>query len=207
MIKHIWFDIEGTLTIRSDEFNKAHNQLRYKTFAEIVGKPLTEELKQKFEKLYAKCGSNSAVFRSLGCTSDFWQIRFNTLDKTKFYKPIKTVYTTLEKLKEKISISIFTNLKPDEIENILKIIQIDKGWFTFIISGDDIKERKPELDGFYEIIKRTGLPPAEILYVGDRVSVDIIPAKKVGMKTCLVWDKSNEADYSFEKFEDILSIF
>lgn len=207
MIKHVWFDLEGTLTIRSDEFNEAHNQLRYETYAEVVGKPLTEELKQEFEKLYAKHGSNSAVFRSLGCSSDFWQTRFNTLDKAKYYVPIKTVYTTLEKLKNKLPISIFTNLKPGEIESTLKIIKVDKDWFKFIITGDDIKERKPELDGFYEIIKRTSLPPAEILYVGDRILVDIIPAKKVGMKTCLVWDKSNEADYSFKKFEDILSIF
>lgn len=206
MIKHIWFDIEGTLTVRSDAFNKAHNQLRYETYAEAVGKPLTNKLREEFEALYSKHGSNSAVFRSLGLPSDFWQIRFNTLDKKKFYEPIKTVYTTLEKLKEKVPLSLFTNLKPDETSNILKLINVDKSWFKFIITGDDIKERKPELDGFYEMIKRTGLPPAEILYVGDRVSVDIIPAKEVGMKTCLVWSKSNEADYSFEKFEDILTI-
>ena len=207
MIKHVWFDLEGTLTIRSVDFNEAHNQLRYETYSEVVGKPLTKELKQEFEKLYAQYGSNSAVFRSLGCASDFWQKRFNKLDKTRYYKPVKTVYSTLEKLKEKVLISIFTNLKPEEVESTLKIINIDKSWFKFIISGDDIEERKPALDGFYLMIKKSGLPPEEILYVGDRVKVDILPAKEVGMKTCLVWDKSNEADYSFEKFEDILSLF
>ena len=207
MIKHVWFDLEGTLTIRSDEFNDAHNQLRYETFAEVIGKPLTEELKQEFEDLYAEHGSNSAVFRSFGCASDFWQKRFNTLDKTKYYKPVKTIYTTLEKLKEKVPISIFTNMKPDEVERTLKIIKVDKTLFKFIITGDDIKERKPALDGFYEMIERSGLPPKEILYIGDRVKIDILPAKEVGMKTCLVWSKSDEADYSFEKFEDILSIF
>lgn len=206
MIKHVWFDLEGTLTIRSDEFNEAHNQFRYKTYAKVVGKPLTEELKQELEELYAKHGSNSAAFRSLGCASDFWQKCFNTLDKTKYYKPVRTVYSTLEKLKEKVPISIFTNLKPEEVESTLRIINVDKSWFKFIVSGDDIKERKPALDGFYLMIKKSGLPPEEILYVGDRVKVDIIPAKRVGMKTCLIWDKSDEADYSFEKFEDLLSI-
>jgi len=206
MIKHVWFDLEGTLTIRSDEFNEDYNQLRYETYAEVVGKPLTEELKQDFEKLYAKHGSNSAVFRSLGCASDFWQKRFNSLDKTKYYKPVKTIFTTLRKLKEKVLISIFTNLKPEEVKNTLKIINVDKSWFKFIVSGDDIKERKPALDGFYLMIEKSGLPPEEILYVGDRVKVDILPTKEVGMKSCLVWDKSDEADYSFEKFEDILSL-
>ena len=207
IIKHVWFDLEGTLTIRSDEFNEAHNQLRYETYAEVVGKPLTEELKQEFEKIYAKHGSNSSVFRSLGWASDFWQKRFNSIDKTRYYKPVKNVFTTLEKLKEKVPISIFTNLKPEEIEITLKIINVNKAWFKFIVSGDDIKERKTALDGFYLMIKKSGLPPEEIIYVGDRVKVDVIPAKKVGMKSCLVWDKSNEADYSFENFEDILSLF
>lgn len=207
MIRHVWFDLEGTLTIRSDEFNEAHNQLRYETYAEVIGKPLTEDLKQEFEQLYAKYGSNSAVFRSLNRASDFWQKRFNKLDKITYFKPVKTIYTTLEKLKEKVLISLFTNMKPNEIEKTLKIIKIEKTWFTFIISGDDIRERKPALDGFYEMIKRSGLPPEKILYVGDRVKVDVSPAKEVGMKTCLVWSKSDEADYSFLNIENILSLF
>ena len=52
MIKHIWFDLEGTLTIRSREFDEAHDRLRHETFAEISNKPLTSELKQQFQKIY-----------------------------------------------------------------------------------------------------------------------------------------------------------
>lgn len=207
MIKHIWFDVEGTLTIRSEEFNKAHNQLRYQTYAEITGKPIGNILKKEFEKLYSIHGSNSAVFRSLGCSSDFWQKQFNKLDKAKFYQPVKTVYSTLKKLKKIVPISIFTNLKSDEIDKILKIINVEKQWFHYVLSGDDIKERKPALDGFYKIIKQSKLPSTQILYVGDRMQVDILPAKQVGIKTCLVWGKSKEADYAFENFEHILKIF
>ena len=42
---------------------------------------------------------------------------------------------------------------------------------------------------------------------GDRIDVDIKPAKLAGMRTCLLWKKSDEADYSFDNFEDILGIF
>ena len=207
MIKHVWFDLEGTLTTRSDDFNKAHNQLRYQTFATLVGKPITDELKQEFEELYKVHGSNSAVFRSLGRASDFWQTRFNTLDKTQYYKPMRAIYSTVEKLQEKMPISLFTNVKPGEVSKTLTIIDIDQSWFTHIITGDDIQERKPALDGFYVMIEKSGVHPEEILYVGDRIKVDILPAKEVGIKTCLVWDASSEADYSFEQFEDLLSLF
>lgn len=56
------------------------------------------------------------------------------------------------------------------------------------------------------MIKKSALPPDEILYVGDRVDVDIKPAKQLGIKTGLVYGKSELADYSFEHFEDILAI-
>jgi len=206
-IKHIWFDLDGTLTIHTPEFHKAHNELRYKTYAEVVKKPITKELELEYENLYKKFGSNSAVFRSLGLPSDYWQKYFNTLDEVKFYKPEPQVYETLQKLKEIIPISIFTNVKPEKNLRTLTAIGVKLEWFTYILTGDDIKERKPALDGFHAMIEKSKLLPEQILYVGDRIDVDIKPAKLAGMKTCLLWKKSDEADYSFDNFEDILGIF
>ena len=207
MIKHIWFDLEETLTVRTPEFLEVWRELRYKTYAEATKKPLTKELRQEYEDLIKIHKSNSAVFRSLGLPSDYWHRHFATLDKIKHYKPNQEINDTLKKLKEIISISIFTNVKTQEAMRILDVVKIDPPWFTYILTGDDIKERKPALDGFHTMIEKSKLKPEEILYVGDRVDVDVKPAKKVGMKTCLVWGKSPEADYSFEKFQDILSIF
>ncbi len=204
MIKHIWFDVAGTLVTYSDEFERVHNQLRYQTYADLVGKPLTKKLKKEFEEIYARYGSNSAVFRSLGCSSDFWQKRFNTLDKTQYYQPNEAVTQTLKKIKNNLPISIFTNLKLKEIKKTLKLVGIDPTWFSHIISGDEIKERKPALDGFYLMIKQSLLDPSEILYVGDRIKVDILPAKKLGIKTCLVWQESKKADCSCKRFDQII---
>ncbi len=207
MIRHVWFDLSGTLAVHSDNAEAIKDRLRYETYAEVVGKPVTKALKREYENLLARHGSNSAVFRSLGKPSNFWERRASMLDKGKIYKPSEAVVATLRKLKNAVPISLFTNAGHDEIRETIDFLGIDIGWFTFIISGDDVKERKPEPHGFMEMIKRSKLPPHEILYVGDRVNVDILPAKKHGMKTCLVWGRSEEADYSFERFEDILSIF
>ncbi len=207
LIKHIWFDLEGTLTIHTQEFHKVHDNLRYQTYAKAVNKSVNEKVIQEFEILYKQYGSNSAVFRSLGFPSDYWQKHFIKLDKGGFYKPDPKVYRTIEKLKDIVPISIFTNSKPERILSTLLTININPAWFTYILSGDDIKERKPELDGFYAILEKSNLAPKEILYVGDRVSVDINPAKIVGIRTCLVWGKSKEADYSFEDFTNIVDIF
>ncbi|HAU66558.1 TPA: hypothetical protein DCW61_04390 [Candidatus Uhrbacteria bacterium] len=206
MIKHIWFDVDGTLATHSDEFNKVHNQLRYKIYSQVINKPVTEFLQQEFEALYKKHGSNSATFRSLGCASDFWMKHFEQIDKEKYYQPNENIYKTVEKLKDKALISVFTNLTAEGTKKTLRILKINPDWVTNYLSGDDVKERKPALSGFYKMIELAKISAEEILYVGDKVGVDIIPAKKVGMKTCLVWSKSDEADYSFENFEDLLTI-
>lgn len=205
-IAHIWFDLEGTLTVRSSAYHQVHDELRYNTFAKATQRPRSGALDQEFDELYKKHGSNSAVFRSLGLPSDYWQTHFEAIDQASFYSPVPAVFGTLHKLKNILPISLFTNSKPNNAFRTLEIIGIEKTWFTHIITGDDVKERKPALDGYNLIVKESGLPANSILYVGDRINVDILPAKSVGMKTCLVWGKSDEADYSYENFDGLLDL-
>lgn len=130
MIKHIWFDFDGTLTVQTPEFHAAHNELRYQTYARAIGQPLTEQLKQDYEALYKKYASNSAVFRSLGLPSDYWQAVVNDFDVSSFYKPVPAIYETLDTLRKKVPISLFTNLKPQKVHEILPQINIPFSWFT-----------------------------------------------------------------------------
>lgn len=206
-IKHVWFDMDGTLGVHTPEYDKAHNKLRYATYSEVVKKPVTTELIEEYEAIYKREGTNSAVFRSLGLPSHYWMDRFDKLDKSLYYRPIPAVYGTLEKLKDIVPISLFTNDSVMGTEKTLKVIAVEKEWFTHIITGDMVKERKPNLEGYNLVITKTEIPENDILYVGDRVKADVLPARAVGMQTCLVWSKSEEADYSFEKFEDLLSLF
>ena len=186
---------------------EVHNKLRYQTYANIVKKPVDARLQAEFDELYAKYGSNSAVFAALGKPSGFWMEHYSQLDQSALYKPIADIYETLDKLRRLVPISLFTNARPDILHKTLAVVKVEAGWFTHIISGDDIKKRKPDLEGFRLIIEKSGLPAQQILYIGDRVNADIKPAHAVGMQTCLVYTTAPEADYSFINFKDILSIF
>ena len=205
-IQHIWFDMDGTLTVHTPEFDKVHDALRYKTYSEVVGRPVDDQLMAEFNELYAKYASNSAVFTSLGKPSDFWMHHYATIDQNDFYEPIPDVYETLEKLRTIVPISLFTNDRLGNAEKTLSVVGVDIKWFTHVISGDDIASRKPALDGFHLMIERSGLPADQILYAGDRVGVDIEPAKLVGMKTCLVYGESEVADFSFKKLSGLLTL-
>jgi HAD superfamily hydrolase (TIGR01549 family) len=205
-IQHIWFDMDGTLTIHTDKFNKVHDELRYKTYAEVVGREVSYSLICEYEDLYKQYGSNSAVFTSLGKSSNYWMQYFDQIDQDLYYQPVPEIFKTLENLQKRISISLFTNARLENTQKTLAVVNISFKWFKHILTGDDVMNRKPALDGFYEIIRLSSIDPSGILYVGDRVSVDVKPAKAVGMQTCLLYDSSKEADYSFESMRELLTI-
>jgi HAD superfamily hydrolase (TIGR01549 family) len=199
--------MDGTLTLHTDEFDKVHNDLRYKTYASVVGREVDDALIAEYEALYKKAGSNSAAFTSLGKPSDFWMQYFDQIDQTRYYEPVPDIYETLDKLRKIVPISLFTNVKLANAQKTLSVVKIEANWFTHIISGDDIKNRKPALDGFHLMIEKSGIRAEQILYVGDRVEVDIKPAKAVGILSGLLYEQSNEADFCFPTFSDILLLF
>lgn len=205
-IGHIWFDLAGTLMVRTPEYTRVLDELRYSTYSEVTGKPVDDFLVEEFEEMYEKHGSNSLVFAGLGMPGDFWVRRMDRIDKDRYYYPIPEVYETLDQLRHVCPISLFSNGHSIGMEDMLRRVEIDLHWFTYVLTGDDIPNRKPALDGFERIIAQTQLSPGEILYVGDRVKADILPAKQLNLQTALVWSESPEADYSLLRFEELLLV-
>jgi len=204
-IRHIWFDVAGTLYRETPDFNVAHDQHRYKTFAELKGISDIAQAKAEFEILYKIHGSNSAVFTSLGQPSDFWMRAFEELDISNLLHPDPVVIETLTSLQPIVPISVFTNLRSDKIQSLFKQLEIPINLFSHVLSGDDVKERKPALEGFKLMVETSGLPANHNLYIGDRIDVDIKPAKTVGMQTGIIYNDSPEADYNFDSFDQIYS--
>ncbi|MFA7286171.1 MAG: HAD family hydrolase [Patescibacteria group bacterium] len=200
IIRHIWFDFSGTLAFLKLE---RHNRLRYESYANVMGKPVTEGLMNDYEKLFKQCnGSNASVFRSLGQSSNFWSEQVNKVDPVELYElSASNVPAILKQIKEHRAISLFSNI---EVVNILPALGIDPLLFTNILSAGMVKEPKPALDGFHKLVELSGVPANEILYIGDSEVKDIMPAKAVGMQTAMMWQKSAAANHSFEKFEEIL---
>ena len=105
----------------------------------------------------------------------------------------------LSKLFEKLSKFrhfIISNSVPEEISAVLGAIGLSPKYFERLISVIEVGEVKPSLKPFEYLLKLTGLPPEQHVYIGDREKVDILPPKKLGMKTILVWGTSEIADLS-----------
>ncbi len=198
-IRHIWFDFSETIASLREE---RHNRLRYETYAEITGKEITPELIKEYEELYEQNKhSNAAIFRSLGKDSGFWSGRVNAVKAEELYTLAEPdIPEILETLSAKLPISIFSNI---QLNNVLPALGIKTQWFTHILSSVELKQPKPALDGFYKMIELSKLPPEQILYIGDNVGKDVLPAQAAKIKAGLMFSDSDQADYCFSNFKEI----
>lgn len=201
-IKHIWFDFSDTIA----RTNAAeHDRLKYTTYAAVVNKPLDDKLKQEFDEQYEKHHHGiSGIFYALGKPAGWWSEQIASIDPARLFMLAEDdIPEMLQQIKQIVPISIFSNINVDKV---LPALGIRTDWFAHILSSGMVKKPKPALDGFYKIIELSHLEPHEILYIGDHITKDIVPAKKAGLQTGLMWQQSVEADYTFASFRDVLKL-
>jgi putative hydrolase of the HAD superfamily len=200
-IKHVWFDFSQTIAFENTEM---HDQMKYETYSSVVGKPVTEDLKQEYEALFREKKSNSGVFTSLGLDSGFWSKHYSAADPKLLLRLAEPdIPEVLNELRERVPISMWSNI---HAEKILPELGIDTNWFTYFLSPNEVKNPKPALDGFKLILEKSNLPAEQILFVGDSMEKEMIPAKSLGIKTCLMWKTAPEADYCFNSFKQLLTL-
>ncbi len=90
----------------------------------------------------------------------------------------------------------------------LAVLGIAPNIFEEMVTSETVGVTKPDEEGFKYIMRKTGLPPAAHLMIGDREAVDLVPAKALGMKTCLVWSdkKSDVADVTVPTVYEVTSV-
>jgi len=91
----------------------------------------------------------------------------------------------LETLARKYPLGLVSNFThPPAVYTILARLDIRRLFRVILISGS-VGVRKPHPMIFGELTDRMGLPPTEIIYVGDELQTDVVGAHRAGMRT--VW--------------------
>ena len=135
----------------------------------------------------------------------------NKIDNIKPYDGVKE---TLERLrKRKLKMVIVTDASKENAYNRLKKAGLKK-YFDFVISIENTGEKKPSLKPLIFALKKLDIQPNETLLIGDSNKRDIIPGKKIGMRTVYAAygdrnfqeSKKNYADYTINKFDEIYHI-
>lgn len=218
MIKLVLFDIDNTLVNHTGAQNSAISWINRKFFKEISD----NDFKEKWLKysalnwrLYEK---TKLSFREQQekRVQDVWSEYNLSLDRSKarevfelYYEKYKKAWSLLpnrEKLLKQIKCNKGVLSNGNRTQQLQKLKQLGIKYFfkeEYIFISEDIGFAKPNMKIFEHVEKKTNLDPKEILYIGDKLHIDILPAKQRGWNT--IWfDYSN---FRLDKKDNHSSLF
>ena len=197
----LFFDVGSTLVNE----NKAY-EARIKTA--IAGKDIS------YQEFYDKMLS---YFRK-NKKGDLEALSFYGLERPAWRTDLETLYPQtkeiLEQLGQVYKLGIIANQLPGLEERLKDFGILD--YFDAIFSSADLGLAKPNPAIFRLALQKTNCLPQQAIMIGDRLDNDIVPAKRIGMKT--IWIKQGfsrldqvknleeRADWTVEKLTDVLPI-
>ncbi len=197
-INWIFFDIGSTLVDESLCY-----EIRYKETTEGTNISY-QEFKDKVIELAAT--SDNPYKEAL---------HYFGLQKTKWHKEFEKPYqfteSVLKELSKKYKLGIIANQSVGSAQRLA-----DWGigkYFDLVIASAEEGVEKPNPEMFKIALERANCLPENAVMVGDRIDNDILPAKKIGMKT--VWVKqgfarhqpeSDVPDYTIQTLDEISSV-
>lgn len=134
---------------------------------------------------------------------------------TEYEKPYAKTENVLKKLSKKYKLGIIANQIAGTAERLdnLGILK----YFDIVVTSDEAGCAKPDPEIFKIALNQTGCTADRCVMIGDRLDNDIVPAKKIGMKT--VWvrqgfakyqsvtNESETPDFTVETIEETADIF
>lgn len=206
----IIFDLDDTLYV-SKRFNKTKENI----IIGIVSKHLRTSKKDALKKFYhlkdklkrdGEKFSTVHVFIKLGLKREDWIGGMNREDPQKYVKFNQSVYETLKELSKEHKLVVYSNSSKLSVYGTLTVLKIKK-FFKKIYYAENFEESKPNADAFKKILKDNNCKPKDALSVGDSIYKDLLPAKKIGIKT--VWisknthEQQNGVDYIIKNIKEL----
>lgn len=198
----IIFDLDGTLyKIRGGSFRDSgfyQEILRNAVFfiQERLGKT-QEEARQILEYIKRRYGEDI----SLAVEQEYGINRYEYFDKVWnlpadiYLEPNPLVCGILSKLSQKYDLLVMSDAPKVWVMKALNLLGI-ADFFNGRIHTGESDIRKGLGNAFENILVRYNVKPEQCISIGDQLRTDILPAKKLGIKTILVAeDDSSEADF------------
>lgn len=154
-----------------------------KIFYEIIDSHIKKENQPTEEMKYSLAETSSKVFRAAA------------RHKLSLYDG---VWDLLQIFKEKYQMAALSDGQKIWAERELKSCALDE-LLSFVLVSSDFGYRKPDLRLFETAVKKMGLAPEEILFVGNDMYRDVYGAKNANLKC--VFFKSNQGDQQFHGAE------
>ena len=160
------FDKARTRLRRTGDYGGNFYELQAQFMGEILGEA-PDKVRERLEKL---------IYRG-------WEPHFK---KIMLFSHVRETLDAFRK--NGIKMGLLSDFPPEtKLEN-LKLT----GYWEAVVSSEMTGRLKPDPASFLELARKMGVPPEEILYVGNSVPYDVEGARKAGMKAALIctrWKK------------------
>lgn len=208
MIKHIFFDLDGTLLpMRQEDFIRCYMPLLAKAYTDaglaVDEKTFIKAVWEAFDAMVANDGSrcNCEVFwdrmterlpmekkTAQEIAIRFYGGDFNLAKASTMPSPLANEVIQSAKARQ-IKVYLTTNPVFPRIatQNRIKWAGLDEKDFEVITTYEDSRFCKPNVAYFREVIEQFGINVKECLMVGNDVSEDLV-IRKLGVATFLVTD-------------------
>lgn len=183
----IW-DVDGTFYPPTPEMTHSVLESAYMTIEKHTGWPRNKTI-EEFQKVHEKITASQTEAVAIICNIPVATAAIETdqfLDRRRFIFRDEKLISLFESL-EGFRHFILGNGAKKTILQGLAALGLDPRLFDEIVTSETVGVNKPSDNGFRYILEKTGMPAVSHLMIGDREKVDLVPAKALGMKTCLVW--------------------
>lgn len=187
MIKVILFDLDGTL-YKSPEVRKKFAEAAYHALAKLKkisveeAKSMIEETREKLKEKHGFPVPYTLTLVRFGMPVEMWhKENIDFFDPRDYLSQNGELKEMLLGLRKRCRLAILTNNNEVQAQRILEALQV-RDLFDRVFSYNSFKTMKPNPDFFKKAAKEMDVNPDECLVVGDRYSVDLIPAQDLGMK-------------------------
>jgi FMN phosphatase YigB (HAD superfamily) len=146
-----------------------------------------EAIEDEYRRRHSLEGSHTRIFRDEGIPLEcLAQAKVDANIHQYLQKDTNLVSLFKFLKKQKLGVSIFSTSAEPHVLPILEKLGV-KRCVDFVVtpSIEGVLE-KPSETGYEEIQRRVDLPTDKIMMVGDRERVDLVTAKALGWRTCLV---------------------
>lgn len=183
----IW-DMDGTFYPPSPEMIRAVLESAYLTIEKHKGWPRHKTI-EEFQKVHDKITVSQTEAVAIICDIPTQTAARETdllLDRKRFITRDEKLIALFESLTGFRHFILGNGAKQTILQGIAAL-GLDSKLFDEVVTSETVGVNKPSDNGFRYIMDKTGLPASAHLMIGDRERVDLVPAKALGMHTCLVW--------------------
>ncbi len=176
---NLWERILKVLQDNGYKINETELKLRHKLLSEIINFPDTTS-RDFYEEF------NSELLMALGIIPN--ENLLKELFEVCSYLPWQAFDDCEETKKLDIKKAVVSNFNSSLQEKLEGLI--GENIFDEYIVSEKENLRKPSLEFYARALEKLNANASEIIYIGDSLKLDIIPAKKLGIKALLI-DRDN----------------